>query len=105
MHVVETEWGFGYTLDKETYDYEIKEENMIGNTEFKVIEIDDDGVLLEYPRRYYEPTYESLNAAYKTEIVQQKLSWNVNYAYNEDKDPFLAVDGGTKYYVRLEKKD
>ena len=105
MHVVESQWGFGYTIDKKIYDYELKEGDIIGNTKFKVIDIDNDGVLLEYTREYYETSNDSPNGVYKTEVVKQKLNWNVNYEYKKAENPFLEVDGGTDYYVRLEKND
>lgn len=106
MHVVEKDWGFGETLDIRQYNttvYKGKNKN-IDNTSFLVKEIDDEGVLIEYERHYYELQPSSFgDYDYKTEIVQQKMKWNVNYSYNPAEHPLLCVDGGTDYYVRFEK--
>ena len=113
MHVVERDWSFGETIDNRKYDIKVYEGEYIGNTVFFVKEIDSEGVLIEYERGYYERQPSSndsnpfeiynFNYTYKTEIVQQKMKWNVNYSYNPAKNPMLAVDGGTDYYVRFEK--
>ena len=116
MHVVERDWSFGKTIDSRQYDLKVYKEKNIGNTSFLVKEIDTEGVLIEYRRGYYEYqtndsnplnfnplNFNSLNFNYKTEIVQQKMKWNVNYSYNPAKDPMLEVDGGTDYFVRFEK--
>ena len=111
MHVVERDWGFGETIDSRQYDLKVHKGKNIGNTSFLVKEIDDEGVLIEYERGYYEilddnnPTPTSLydRVEYKTEIVQQKMKWNINYSYEPAKYPLLSVDGGTDYYVRFEK--
>ena len=105
MHVVERDWGFGETFDIRRYDIKIYKDKNIGNTSFLVKEIDDEGVLIEYERAYYELNSDSTSTdyIYQTEIVQQKMKWNVNYSYESEKHPMLAVDGGTNYYVRFEK--
>ena len=111
MHVVEIDWSFGKNVDSRKYDMKIYNGKNIGDTNFCVKGFDDEGVLIEYERGYYENTSSSSsniptnfrNYEYKTEIVQQKMKWNVNYSYNPAQDPILEVDGGTDYYVRFEK--
>lgn len=115
MHVVEREWSFGKTIDSRQYNVKVYKGKNIGDTAFLVKEIDDEGVLIEYERGYYEHQSDSndnnstllklpdYNYKYKTEIVQQKMKWNVTYSYNPEENPGLAVDGGTDYYVRFEK--
>jgi len=109
MHVVEADWGFGHTINKRKYNIKIFEGKNIGDTKFKVLKIDDEGILIEYTRGYYEADnafngiLAIFNTKYKTETVQQKMIWNINYVYHEEKDPMLCVDGGTHYYVRFEK--
>lgn len=114
IHVVEEDWSFGITIDVRKYDLKIYKEKNIGDTDFLVKEIDSEGVLIEYERGYYEKQPASNdsdtikwspldNYDYKTEIVQQKMKWNVNYSYTPAKDPLLEIDGGTDYYVRFEK--
>lgn len=112
MHVVERDWSFGTTTNIRQYDLKVFKDKNIGDTIFLVKEIDDEGVLIEYERGYYEkPSNSNDNSSsilfnnyeYKTEITQQKMKWNVNYSYSQSTDPMLCIDGGTDYYVRFEK--
>ncbi len=115
VHIVERDWSFGITFDVRQYDIKIDVGKNIFNSNFLVKEIDNEGVLLEYTRNYYEsnPKSNDNNSSslrlddydyeYKTETVQQKMKWNVNYSYHEARHPLLCVDGGTNYYIRFEK--
>ncbi len=116
MHIVESDWSFGRTYYKRKYNIQIEKDKIISNisgVKIKVIDINEDGVLIEYTRKYYEKknldeeknVFSRLgNYEYKTEVVQQKMLWNVNYIYNEDYDPLNdVVDARTNYYIRFEK--
>ena len=104
MYVIERDWSFGRT-DSTRY-YSKKIDDIEDNYNFIILDIDKDGVLIEYTRGYYVgesgPGLMSIRE-YKTEIVQQKLIWNVLYKFSPARDPMLAVDGGTDYYIEFKK--
>lgn len=107
MYVFEREWGFDRTFSTRYYSRKI--DDIKDNFNFTILDIDKDGVLIEYTRGYYVPKGGNsmvglmFDGEYKTEIVQQKLIWNVWYRYSPAKDPMLAVDGGIDYYIKLKK--
>lgn len=103
MHIVELHWGFGQYYDRKVHNENIIENENVINEDFKVIDIDNEGVTLEYIRGYYVSAEGIYFCEYNEETVQQKLKWNTNYRYQKEQDPSLAVDGGINRYVRPEK--
>lgn len=107
MKIVKAECAFGNVLDKNEYYLELKNGEEIKEFNAEVLKIDEQGVLVEYIRKYYIKTGDDAgiieNYTSATELVQQKLLWDVNYIYEEEKDPMICVDGGYDYYIRIEK--
>ena len=107
MYVIERDWSFGRTESIRYYSKKI--DDIEGNYDFTILDIDEDGILIEYTRGYYvskggESLYDQIfNVEYKTKIVQQKLIWNIWYEFSPEKDSMLAVDGGTDYYIKFKK--
>lgn len=103
IYVVEADWNQAGIYDKRMHDYDLYKTININDTDFRIVDMDDEGVTLEYTRQYYEG--ENIREySIKEEVVNQKLLWNVNYEYVIEKSPILCVDGGTRYYCKCEKR-
>lgn len=116
MHVVEKDNDFGYPTYIKYYDLKCCKGKEIGDTDLHVLvkDIDDEGVLIEYKRGEYVEKQDNSNDSsisssrlisnydYKTEIVEQKMKWNVNYSYKRVYSPW-AGKYAFDYYVRFEK--
>lgn len=111
VEILQREWGFGTTLSTIRYSKKVKENNVIDN--FKILKIEEDGVLVEYEKVVYVKSDDLENnktgisfLPYETkkEIAQQKLLWGKTYTIKEAKNlNGIEIDGGIDYYYKFEK--
>lgn len=109
MNKLESTWGFSDIIHIVRYDKKIHEGDEIDG--FKILKIENDGILVEYEKVTYitkivENSIISHISNYETEkeIVTQKLLWNVTYTISKSTPPDgLESDGGTNYYYKFEK--
>lgn len=122
MNVVQRNWGTaGATMGIINYDIKVKENDVIN--EFKILKIEEDGVLVEYEKISYitktqddgevpnsngisvgNVLYSLSNYDIKKEVVTQKLLWNTLYEKKESNAPDdVMAEGGIEYYYKLKK--
>lgn len=111
VEILQREWGFGTTLSTTRYSKKVKENNVIDN--FKILKIEEDGVLVEYEKVVYVKSDDLENnktgisfLPYETkkEIAQQKLLWGKTYTIKKAQNlNGIEIDGGIDYYYKFEK--
>ena len=101
MYVHESDWSFGKTNNTRYYSKKI--DNIEDKYSFIIIDVDKDGVLIEYKKKKYNQTSALSNTTSETIVVQQKLVWNTWYRYSPPHNPWISTDGGTKYSIKFKK--
>lgn len=113
-----------YPTSYEKYKYTISIGKSIKSiSKNEVLNIDDEGVLLEYINYYYKKNEETkdistypnnnwytpyemdllTNYEYVSEKTQKKLSWNTWYMWSEPEEPGVMKDGDVDTYIRVIK--
>ena len=102
VQITTRDWSFGRTLGSEQH-----ERIMLNNKkylDFKIINKDKDGVLVEYDLINYSYDSEKQQQITEKETIQEKLKWNKTYIYDRyAEDLMLCVDGGTDYYIKFKR--
>ena len=102
-YIKESDWPLVYS------SYNIYNQRNIGK---KIIEIDEEGITIEYSLVYYEMIIDKSNDNFffrdyeyekKTKKVTQKLLFNTWYIIDYLREPYTMYDGGVLDYIMIKK--
>ena len=114
VYYIEQSWFMSEKGLTKDYSFKISNNKFLDYCDIKILDIDKEGVTIEYTLEYYKSTAEGLdiknvfdesNYKFVKETVQEKLLWNVLYKdeHTEHHSPVKMVDSGTYSYIMFKK--